>query len=451
MNKLFGTDGIRGIAGQFPLMPEFVEKIGYTAVNTLRERITSPVELQVLIGRDTRISGEEIFNALAEGITDAGSDVIDLGIFPTPGVAYITKQKKVLAGIVISASHNPWEFNGIKFFSSQGIKLPDEIEEEIENELRVTSYELRVKKQGSIAKDKKAKDEYLSYLRNTVPVDFNLTGIKLVVDCANGALYEFAPELFAHFGAEKIVLLNTQPDGKNINKNCGSLYLDQLCEIVKKTNADLGFAFDGDGDRVLFSDEFGNPVDGDQLMCLLAEEWKNRSKLSRCNIGMVVTQMSNFGLYELMQEKGIKIHTVSVGDRYVWEGMQEKKASLGGEQSGHIIFSEFSTTGDGLITALQILKIYQEKGLPFSKLFKMVKYPQVLLNVPVKVRKDLDTLPAVKEVIKQGEKELKHKGRIFVRYSGTEPLLRILVEGKEEKQIRKIVENIVLVAKKELK
>ncbi|HCJ67723.1 MAG TPA: phosphoglucosamine mutase, partial [Elusimicrobia bacterium] len=298
-----------------------------------------------------------------------------------------------------------------------------------------------------ILKDRKAKKEYLSHLKKTVPKNFSLKGKRIVVDCANGATCEFVSNLFARFGAG-VIMLNAQPNGENINLQCGSLHLEQLCQTVKDTHSDLGFAFDGDGDRVLFSDELGNPVDGDQLMCLLAEEWKNKGKLK--NNHLVVTRMSNFGLYELMQAQGIKIHTVSVGDRYVWEGMIKKKASLGGEQSGHIIFEDYSTTGDGLITALQILKIYQQEGLPFSKLFKMVKYPQVLLNLPVKMRKDLDTLSPVKEAIRQGEQELSHHGRIFVRYSGTEPLLRILVEGKDKNQIKKIAENIALIAKKEL-
>ncbi len=450
---MFGTDGIRGIAGEFPLIPEFIKKIGYASTKVLGNKSRKKKEKIVLIGRDTRSSGEDFLSSLTAGINAAEGEVVDLGIFPTPGVASLTRKRGGLAGIVISASHNSWEFNGIKFFSSKGLKLADEIEEEIENKLQITNYKLQIENKSKILKDKKAKKEYLNILRKTLPRNFSLKGRKIVVDCANGAVCEFVPELFARFGAG-VIMLNTQPNGKNINLQCGSLHLEQLGQTVKDTHADLGFAFDGDGDRVLFSDESGNPVDGDQLMCLLAEELKTKKKLK--NNYLVVTQMSNFGLYELMQAQGIKIHTVSVGDRYVWEGMVKKKASLGGEQSGHIIFKDYSTTGDGLITALQVLRIYQERlsgqeGLSFSKLFKMVKYPQVLLNLTVKMRKEINTLSAVKGAIRQGEEELSHHGRIFVRYSGTEPLLRVLVEGKDKNQIKKIAENIALVVQKELK
>jgi len=448
MKRLFGTDGIRGIAGKFPLIPEFVKKIGYISITLLLEKSYWKTEKTVLIGRDTRISGKDLFSSLSEGINAAGGEVVDLDIFPTPGVAYLTRKRKVLAGIVISASHNPWEFNGIKFFSSQGVKLPDEIEKEIERRLQSKDYKLPTVNKTNVTKDKKAKKEYLDYLRRTLSKNFNLKRKRIVIDCANGATCEFVSDFFSQFNAG-IILLNTHPDGKNINLQCGSLYLEQLRKMVRDTNADLGFAFDGDGDRVLFSDELGNPIDGDQLMCLFAEEGKKEGKLK--NNLLVVTEMSNFGLYQIMQEEGIKVHTVLVGDRYVWEGMEEKDASLGGEQSGHIIFREFSTTGDGLITALQVLKIYQERGLPFSKLFRMRKYPQVLLNVPVKIHKDLDSLLKVKQVIKDAEEELNTQGRVFVRYSGTEPLLRILVEGKDKKQIQKIAKKIVQVAQQELR
>lgn len=460
MKKLFGTDGIRGIAGEFPLVPEFVKKIGYVSTKVLLEKSRAKTEKTILVGRDTRISGEEIFSALTEGINTAGAKVIDLDIFPTPGVAYLTRKRKILAGIVISASHNSWEFNGIKFFSSQGLKLPDEIEEEIEKRLQITDYRLQIIDKSKTIKDKRTKREYLTFLRKTLPKNFNLRGKRIVIDCANGATCEFVTDIFSQLKAG-VIFLNTQPNGKNINLQCGSLHLEQLCKTVKDTHSDLGFAFDGDGDRVLFTDEQGNAIDGDQLMCLLAEEWKNKGEL-KSNL-LVVTRMSNFGLYQLMREKGIKVHTVAVGDRYVWEGMQEKKAVLGGEQSGHIIFKSRPfgiTTGDGLITALQILKIYQEslsgqEGLPFSQLFRMIKYPQVLLNIPlagqaVKMRKDLNTLPKVKEAIKDGEEELNTQGRIFVRYSGTEPLLRILVEGKDKKQIQQIAKKIAQVAQNEL-
>lgn len=446
---LFGTDGIRGIAGKYPLTKEFIEKIGFIVTTYLLRSLKNQYKKkEILIGRDTRGSGETIFQALAAGITKAGVTVVNLGVFPTPGVAYLTKEYQTLASAVISASHNPFQFNGIKFFSVKGTKLDDRLEKQIEKKIHSNSNMTLSKIPAKTIQDFTMSDKYLSYIKSTFPKELNLNGVRLVIDCANGTNYKFASGLFSELGAE-VISISNKPDGKNINLNCGSLFLNSLSEKVVKEKADLGFAFDGDGDRVLFIDSSGKELDGDFLVYLAAKYLKQKRLLA--NNVVVVTKMANLGLIQALARNGIRVHTVSVGDRYVWEGMVESGAMLGGEPVGHIIFSKFSTTGDGLITALQILALWRENKTLFYKWINEVKkYPQILVNVPVKNRKKLESIPQIKNIISQIKNKLANKGRVFVRYSGTEPLVRIMLEGENYDIINNYAQNIADVVKEKL-
>jgi len=458
MVRLFGTDGIRGIAGEYPLTPEFVQKIGIVSAETLTrhflpsdkgQKAISP-KPAILVARDTRESGNMIFAALAKGLTARGVDVWDCGIITTPAVSYLTQATNSLAGIVISASHNPYEFNGIKFFSHSGMKLPDEVENEIEKKLasfRLSGREKREGK-GNIIPFPEAREKYINFVRGSIPDGVDFSGLKMVIDCANGSVYEIAPKIFRDLGAE-VILLNNSPDGKNINEGCGSLHLEVIQEAVKANQADLGFAFDGDGDRVLFTDEKGSDLDGDHLMALCARCLKTKGKLK--NDTLVVTTMSNLGLLLAMERLQIRVLQTRVGDRYVLEEMLKSEAILGGEQAGHIIFLDYGKTGDGLITALRVLAIIREEKKPLSELARiMERVPQILINVEVKQRKPFASLPLTSRLIQEGEAALGKEGRILVRYSGTEPLARVMVEGKDSKKIEGIAKKISEAIKKEL-
>ncbi len=458
MERLFGTDGIRGIAGKYPLTPEFVEKIGSISAGTLThhflpsklssQEVPSP-KPTIIIGRDTRESGEMLFDSLAKGLIRRGVDVWDCGVITTPAISYLTQSTNSLAGIVISASHNPYQYNGIKFFSNSGMKFPDEVESEIEEKLKASELsKTEEEKKGNIIPFQEAKQKYINFIKKSIPEEVNFSGIKMVIDCANGSVSEIAPRIFRDLGGEVIVVNNT-PDGKNINKDCGSLHPEVIQKAVKSNRADLGFAFDGDGDRVLFTDEKGSDLDGDHLMALCAECLKRKGKLK--NNTLVVTSMSNLGLLLAMEKLGIRVLQTKVGDRYVLEEMLKSGATLGGEQAGHIIFLDYGKTGDGLITALRVLSIIREEKKPLSELAGIIeRAPQILINVEVKERKPFDSLPLTSRLIQEAESTLGKEGRILVRYSGTEPLARVMVEGKDRQKVEKIAKNISEAIKKEL-
>jgi len=458
MVRLFGTDGVRGIAGEYPLTPEFVQKIGFVSAEILTyhfhpaklgpQEVTSP-KPAIIIGRDTRESGEMLFDALAKGLIERGVDVWDCGVITTPAISYLAQATNSLAGIVISASHNPYQYNGIKFFSNSGMKLPDEVESEIEEKLAVFNLsKTKREKRGNVIPLPEAKQRYIDFVRGSISEEVNFSGIKMVIDCANGSVSEIGPKIFRDLGAE-VIVLNDAPDGKNINDHCGSLHLEVIQKAVKANRADLGFAFDGDGDRVLFTDEEGRDLDGDHLMAICAQYLKRKGKLK--NNTLVVTTMSNLGLLLAMDRLEIRVLQTKVGDRYVLEEMLKSRAVLGGEQAGHIIFLDYAKAGDGLITALRVLSIVREEKKPLSELAGiMERAPQVLINVEVKERKPFTALPLTSKLIREAESTLGREGRILVRYSGTEPLARVMVEGKDRKKIEKIAKNISQAIKKEL-
>ena len=454
MVRLFGTDGIRGIAGKYPLIPEFVEKIGIVSAETLTHHFLPSREARspkptIIIGRDTRESGEMLFDALANGLIEGGINVWNCGVITTPAISYLTQATNSLAGIVISASHNPYKYNGIKFFSHSGTKLPDEVESEIEEKLGAFRHsKTRKEKKGNIIPFQKAKEKYIDFIKRSIPEGVNFSGLKMVIDCANGSVSEIGPEIFSGLGGE-VIVVNNAPDGKNINEGCGSLHLEVIQKAVKRNRADLGFAFDGDGDRVLFTDEKGSDLDGDHLMALCAERLKRKGKLK--NNTLVVTTMSNLGLLLAMERLGIRVLQTKVGDRYVLEEMLKSGAVLGGEQAGHIIFLDYGKTGDGLITALRVLSIVKEEKKPFSELVRIIeRAPQVLINVEVKEKKPFTALPLTSRLIREAESTLGKEGRILVRYSGTEPLARVMVEGKDKKEIEKIAKKVSEAIRKEL-
>ncbi|HAX62420.1 MAG TPA: phosphoglucosamine mutase [Elusimicrobia bacterium] len=437
MKKLFGTDGIRGIAGKYPLEPDFIKKLGYAAAVIIND---SPGK-EFVLGCDTRESAAWISKALIEGITAAGVDVFDCGIIPTPAVAYITSSRGSSAGCVISASHNSAEFNGIKFFSNEGIKISDDKEFEIEKLVLSKNFNKSEKPAGKCeVSDNYADEIYTKFLYSTLDKDFDLSGLKIVLDCANGANYKIAPEVYSHLKAE-IITLSVMPDGKNINKNCGSLHLKNLQNAVVENNADFGIAFDGDGDRCLFVDEKGEIRDGDYLIAIAADELNKNGKLK--NNSVVATVMANFGFYKAMERDGIKILSSAVGDKYVHDEMIKNDIVLGGEQSGHIIFRNFLNTGDGLLTSIQISAIIKKSKKTLSELSKIIKkYPQILLNVKVEKKIPVSENKKLSDVIKSVEKKLNGNGRVLVRYSGTEPLLRIMVEGSDDKIINQYAQEI---------
>ncbi|MFN3479657.1 MAG: phosphoglucosamine mutase [Thermodesulfovibrionales bacterium] len=425
--RLFGTDGIRGKVNEHPMTPENVLKIGMAAASVLSRRHGRNM---ILIGKDTRLSGYMIESALTSGICSMGMNVTLTGPIPTPGIAFLTRALRQDAGIVISASHNPFEDNGIKFFSSNGFKLPDELEERIE---RIVFGEEKLEKRPSgcdIGKAFRLDDatgRYIEYIKSTIPRGSTLEGLKVVVDCANGAAYKVTPWVLRELGAE-VVAINDRPDGININDSCGSLHMEALCKAVKDNNAHIGIAHDGDADRTLFCDEKGDVVDGDKVLGLWAVQLKKEGRLR--NNAVVATVMSNSGLEAFLSGEGIKVIRTKVGDRFVAERMIDGDYILGGEPSGHIICLDYNTTGDGPITALQMLHTMWREGKPLSELVKGIEtYPQVLINVPVKEKVDLNSFPGIMKSIREVERSLKNKGRVLVRLSGTENKIRVMVEA----------------------
>jgi phosphoglucosamine mutase len=418
-----------------------------------RKRLSSATELRhpssashrykILIGKDTRLSGYMLETALASGICSMGADVLLVGPLPTPGVAFLTRSMRADAGVVISASHNPFQDNGIKFFSHEGFKLPDEVEARMEEIIfdgkndfhRPTATEI-----GKAFRISDAVGRYIVFLKNTFPRHLTLEGLRIVVDCAHGAAYRVAPEVLSELGAE-VVPIGVHPDGENINRDCGSLHPEAARQALLKHHADLALSLDGDGDRAIFIDEQGELLDGDHVLAMCAKEMKERKVLNGATV--VATVMSNMGLDLALQSMGIKLVRTAVGDRYVVEEMQRGRYNLGGEQSGHLIFLDHNTTGDGCLTCLQLLAIMVEKGRRLGELKKiMTRLPQVLLNVEVKEKRDISQLPRVRHKIAAVERELGERGRILVRYSGTEPLARVMLEGEDEERIRQMAHEI---------
>jgi len=448
MGKLFGTDGIRGVANIYPMTPEMVLNVGKATAHVFKEKCGKK-KPEFVIGKDTRLSGYMMENALAAGIVSVGADVLLVGPMPTPAIAHLTKSLNADAGIVLSASHNPAEDNGIKIFSGDGYKLPDDVEDEIEK--YVLSEKIRTEhvKGGLIGKAHRvdnAKGRYIEFVKASVK-SMSLKGLKIVLDCANGAAYNTAPHILSELGAE-VIVLNDRPDGLNINLDCGALHPEMMIEVVKKEKTDIGIALDGDADRVIVCDEKGRSVDGDHIIAICAIDMKEKGALRKNSV--VVTIMANKGFDIAMEKARIKVVKTKVGDRYVVDEMRKKGYVLGGEQSGHIIFSDYTTTGDGMVSALQLLRVMKERGAKLSKLAECMKsLPQVLVNVEVKEKKDINKLK-VNEKIKSAESKLGEKGRVLVRYSGTENLCRIMIEGENKREIHKVANDIAKAMKKEI-
>lgn len=434
MRKLFGTDGVRGIANVYPMTTEIAMQLGRAIAYISKG--SSQRRHRIVIGKDTRLSGYMLENALVAGICSMGVDVLQVGPLPTPGIAHITKSMRADAGVVISASHNPFQDNGIKFFSGDGFKLPDEIELKIEklleskkiDALRPTATEV-----GKAFRIDDAAGRYTVFLKNSFPNEFDLAGLKIVLDCGNGAAYKIAPAVFEELGAE-VIPLGVKPNGTNINAGCGSLHPEVISEAVRANRADIGIALDGDADRVIVCDEFGNEVNGDQIMAICATDLLERKLLRKKTL--VATVMSNMGLDIALRKAGGKIIRTSVGDRYVVEEMRRGGYTLGGEQSGHLIFLDQNTTGDGVMAALQLLAVMRRRSLPLSELAGiMIPLPQVLVNVRVRSREDVMTIEPIAAAIREVEQKLGDTGRVLIRYSGTEPLLRIMIEGQNTYEI----------------
>lgn len=447
MRRLFGTDGIRGRANVYPMTPEIVFRLGKTVALFFKK---DKRKASLVIGRDTRLSGPMLEEALASGISSVGGDVLKLGILPTPAIAYLTKSLRANAGIVISASHNPYYDNGIKFFSRRGLKLSDDYEKKIEEHLfkKREIFHPTGKGIGRIYPINDASRRYEEFALKSFPRGLNLRGYKIIIDCANGATYQVAPQILRALGAE-LITFNDSPDGTNINQNCGSLSLEVIQRRVLKEKADVGISFDGDGDRVIFMDEKGEVVDGDQMMVLCAQELIRKKRLPKKTL--VATVMSNLGLDLALKRMGGKVLRTPVGDRYVLDEMLKENLTLGGEQSGHIIFLEHNTTGDGIITALQILAIMKKGSKPLSELAQvMEKFPQLLINIKIKKKKNPLKILEINKKIEKAKEGLKGQGRVLVRSSGTEPLIRVMVEGRDKKEIETIARDICKIIRKKL-
>ncbi|WP_250228184.1 phosphoglucosamine mutase [Anaeropeptidivorans aminofermentans] len=435
MGRLFGTDGIRGVANK-ELTPELAFKLGKAGAYVLTKEKRR--KANIIIGMDTRESGDMLEAALIAGMCSVGANVIPLGVIPTPGMAYLVRHYKMDAGVVISASHNPSKDNGIKFFSSEGYKLSDSLEDEIEDIIK-NSYDSLPNPSENLGRKMLRHDAVLNYVDFIVDQaeDINLEGMKVAIDCANGATYQAAPMVMKNLGAD-VHTIHASPDGININKNCGSTHMTSLVEYVRDNHMDIGIAFDGDGDRCLMVDENGKIVEGDEMMSIFATYFKKEGILK--NDTLVATVMSNLGLFHMGEKNGINIERASVGDRYVLERMLEIGACLGGEQSGHIIFLDHNTTGDGILTAVQMLKIMHKTGQKLSELNTVMKVlPQVLINAKVKEenKKDFDKNHEINSAVAEVSERFKDRGRVLIRASGTEPLVRVMIEGEDPKELEK--------------
>ncbi|MDM8558108.1 phosphoglucosamine mutase [Candidatus Parabeggiatoa sp. HSG14] len=441
--KYFGTDGIRGIVGTPPITPDFILKLGWAVGRILKNGYNKN---KVLIGKDTRISGYMFESALQAGLSAAGMDIRLLGPMPTPAIAYLTRTFHAVAGIVISASHNPFQDNGIKFFSGDGTKLPDEVELAIEAEMEQPMQTVAPSDLGKAERIEDAAGRYIEFCKSTIPYDISLKGLKIVVDCAHGATYHIAPNVFRELGAS-VETIGTQPNGLNINAGYGATQPQALQNAVLYQNADLGIALDGDGDRVLMVDGKGEIVDGDELLFIIAQA---RHKAGCLQGAVVGTVMSNLGLEQALEKQGIAFKRAAVGDRYVLEMLQQNGGNLGGESSGHIICLDRTTTGDGITTALQVLAVSIQTGLPLHVLKKgMQKCPQRMINVPITPGVEIASQPSVQKAIEEAEQQLSHQGRVLLRPSGTEPLIRVMVEGTDVQQVEAVVHQLADVVKAE--
>ncbi|MDP2158022.1 MAG: phosphoglucosamine mutase [Nitrospirota bacterium] len=447
--KLFGTDGMRGRVNKYPITPETALRVGMAAAIVLKKEHHG--RNMVLIGKDTRLSGYMIESALTSGICSMGMDVTLVGPLPTPGIAFLTRALRIDAGVVISASHNPFYDNGIKFFSYNGFKLPDAIEARIEAMViddGLERYRAKGEHVGKAFRLDDATGRYIEYIKSTLRKGVSFEGMKVVVDCANGSAYKTTPWLLRELGAE-VISIHDHPNGTNINDNCGSLHTQDLVKAVLKNKADIGIAHDGDADRVLLCDEKGRLVDGDQIMGMCAVELHAQGGLRKNTV--VATVMSNIGLEIFLKKRGISLIRTRVGDRYVVEKMLADDYNFGGEQSGHIIFLDHNTTGDGPITAVQMLDLMKARNLPLSKLAAQVKlFPQVLINVEIEKRQDIRSFPAIQLAVQQAEKTLAGKGRVLVRPSGTEPKIRVMLEGEDLKTINRLGRTIAKVIKEKM-
>jgi len=439
--RLFGTDGVRGTANVHPMTAEMALSLGQAIARIFR--VDGNKRRRIIIGKDTRLSGYLFEDALAAGICSMGVDVIQVGPMPTPGMAFLTADMRCHAGVMISASHNPYQDNGIKFFSSDGFKLPDAIERRIE--ILIASGELSGVRAApdEIGRARRIEDvagRYVVFLKKTFPMDLSLDGMRVALDCANGAAYVVGPTVLEELGAE-VFRMGVSPNGRNINEGCGSLYPEKVAEKVNEVRADVGIALDGDADRVVLIDEKGDILDGDQVLAICAKDMVERDTLRGGQV--VATVMSNLGLEKALEELGVGLLRTQVGDRYVVDAMREGGFNLGGEQSGHVIFLDHNTSGDGLITALQVLAVMRRKGCKLSELTTdFVRYPQILVNVPVSEKKSIEDLPEFSRLVEKIEAALNDRGRVLIRYSGTEPLARIMVEGDDEKQIREYANEL---------
>ena len=436
MRQLFGTDGVRGVANIYPMTTEIAMQIGRAIAFIVKTKAKGH---HIVIGKDTRLSGYMIENALAAGVCSMGVDVQLLGPLPTPGIAFITTSMRADAGVVISASHNPFQDNGIKIFSRDGFKLPDEVELDIEDLIfsqKMAALRPVADEVGRATRIDDAKGRYIVFLKNTFPAKYTLDDFHIVLDCAHGATYKVAPFVFSELGA-KVTCIGVDPDGKNINKDCGALHPEVMAEKVKQLGADIGLALDGDGDRLIVCDENGEIVDGDHIMAICAADLLSRRKLKKKTL--VATVMSNIGLEKAMTKMGGKLVRTQVGDRYVVETMRAKGYNFGGEQSGHLVFLDHNTTGDGILAGLQLLSIMIKKKKPLSKLADiMTSYPQVLENVRMSSKIAPEDIQGFQKAQQEAEKQLGKRGRILVRPSGTEPVIRVMVEGEDEKEISTI-------------
>ena len=445
--KIFGTDGVRGVANVEPVTAETALKLGRAAAHVFTQlnprTLPEGARPKIVLGKDTRLSGYMLENALVAWITSLGVDVLIIGPLPTPGVAYITRSLRADAGIILSASHNPYEDNGIKFFRHDGYKLDDQVEQQIEQLIfagEIDSIRPTAGKIGRAARIDDALGRYVEFAKASFPRGMSLEEMHVAVDVANGAAYKSTPCVLRELGAE-VTVAHNEPNGTNINAQCGSTHPEEIQRLVKETGADVGITHDGDADRVLLCDENGEIVDGDEILAIASVDLLRTNRLEQNTV--VATVMSNFGLDETLAAQGGKVVRTKVGDRYVIEEMVQRKLNLGGEQSGHLIFRDFTTTGDGIISALQILRIMHKTGQPLSKLkTSLKKYPQAQRNLLVKEKPPLAHLPAVMKLVNEIEKELLGKGRVLLRYSGTEPKIRLLIEGREFDKIDKQANRI---------
>jgi phosphoglucosamine mutase len=436
MGKLFGTDGVRGVANVHPMTGEMAMQIGRAIAHIFKN---TGGRHRIVIGKDTRLSGYMLETALASGICSMGVDVLLVGPMPTPAIAFITHSMRADAGVMISASHNPFYDNGIKIFSHDGFKLPDEMEDKIEGLVSSNSiHSLRptARDVGKAFRIDDARGRYIVYLKNTFPSPLSLDGLKIVLDCANGAAYRVAPTVLEELGAE-VIPIGVDPDGENINLNCGSLHPEIVSRMVLQTGADVGMALDGDADRIVFVDDQGTVVDGDHIMAICATDLIQEKRLKKNTL--VTTIMSNMGLERTLKAYKGKVVKTAVGDRYVVDEMKRSGYNMGGEKSGHMIFLDHNTTGDGIITALQVLAVMAKKEKPLADLAMiMIPFPQVLYSIRVKEKKELSRIPELDRKITTIEQELGNTGRIVLRYSGTEPVIRLMLEGEKEDQIQQM-------------